>query len=208
MSKATEKTEEFAEKLRQKYAGYDVSYSVSGETEIAEIKKPRGVNMRVRLVLSNGILTVTGDAGSAILNLPSSEGLLPMAKQMVEEDYDSDYILSCMMAAEKHVWEKWSPSNAADNAIEYIRESIQTGTFDSNQWIWWVKPVDKFIEDTDDTGCFESRCLWMLWLSTNGLKFFGKDWSSFALNFGDEEPLFISVIKEAMYRIKTELEKK
>jgi hypothetical protein len=160
--------------------------------------------MLVKITLSKkGFLTITGDAGSAMLKLPGAD-LLSVASQMIDEDYDKDYIRSCVVAAEKHFWHNWCADQAMENAQLYIKSR----TYNLDDWIWWEEPLSKFKADTEYTDCFDSQQAWIMWLTEHGQKFFGTNWHEHAIGFGEKSPLFLVVIKEALYRTKIELERK
>jgi len=203
MKKDVEEREYHAKKLREKYDKYEVTYTGGNTFELAEVRAADGsINMFVRFYSSHGTLSMTGDAGYCMLNLPGS-GIKEMAKRITEEEFDYDYTKSKIVAVEKHFWDAWSEDKAKTEAEEWIRSNQKDGQYDD--WSYDLSPIEKFRNESEYMGCFESECTWSEWLSRYGKKYFGSEWYEYAPEFGREEPYLLTVIHEALRRVHTHL---
>jgi hypothetical protein len=181
------------EELRKKYADYSMVQSKE-IAEIIEIRHPDNkTNMRVKLSYASGILIMTGDAGVIVLGFPEGN-LQSVAKKITQEDWCEEYIYGCVMAIDPKSC-LWNGEKALQDAQECIQSRMENDMFPD--WKWWKTPIDKFTEDIEDTDCFDSKLQWQIWASKNGAKYFG----NMGIDFGNEIPYLVTVVKEALYKI-------
>jgi hypothetical protein len=120
--------------------------------------------------------------------------LSSVAKKITQEDWCEEYIYGCVMAIDPKSC-LWNGEKALQDAQECIQSRMENDMFPD--WKWWKTPIDKFTEDIEDTDCFDSKLQWQIWASKNGAKYFG----NMGIDFGNEIPYLVTVVKEALYKI-------